>query len=268
MRIATDGWGDPDHAPVIFFHGGGQTRHSWDGAARVVAAAGWYALTVDLRGHGESDWAPDGDYGPGRLVSDVVSVVQDLERSPVAVGASLGGLTSLTAEGESPDGLLRGLVLVDVAPRMEREGIERIVTFMRARPEGFDSLDEAADAVAAYLPHRPRPDDLSGLRKNLRQTADGRYVWHWDPKLLERPANAFQDDVIRYERAARTVRCPTLVVRGLLSDVLSEEGVRELTRLIPHATSTDVSDAGHMVAGDRNDAFTDAVLAFLEGDAV
>ena len=261
IQLAADAWGDATAPPVLFLHGGGQTRHAWDSTARAVAAAGWHAVTLDLRGHGESDRSPDGDYSPDPMVADLRSVVAALSRPPVAVGASLGGLISLLAEGTEP--LLAGLALVDVTPRLERTGMQRIVAFMTARPDGFASLDEAADAVAAYLPHRPRPTDLSGLARNLRQTPAGRYVWHWDPALLSRSQAEFEHDVVRYTAAARRLTLPTLLVRGQRSDVLSEEGAQWFCTLAPHTRYVDVSGAGHMVAGDRNDAFTDAILEFL-----
>ena len=261
IQIAADAWGAPDAAPVLFLHGGGQTRHAWGGTAAAVAAAGWYAISMDLRGHGESERSPDGDYSPDPLVADLRCVVGALGRPPVAVGASLGGLTALLAEGTAP--LLAGLILVDVAPRLERTGVQRIVAFMKARPEGFASLEEAADAIAAYLPHRKRRSDPSGLARNLRKTSEGRYVWHWDPALLQRSREEFEVDVARYTAAARQLRLPTLLVRGRQSDVLSEAGAQWFRSLTPHMKYVDVSGAGHMVAGDQNDAFTTSVLDFL-----
>lgn len=264
VTLAADAWGDPEAPPVVLLHGGGQTRHAWGGTAELLAREGWQAVAVDLRGHGESDWSPDRDYSVEAFVHDVRAVVGAFRERPVLVGASLGGIAALIAEGEAPAPLCAALVLVDIAVRIEVDGALRIIQFMRARPEGFASLEEAADAVAAYLPHRRRPRDLSGLARNLRRGPDGRLRWHWDPAFLEpgrgpRPGQ----DTARLERAARALRVPTLLVRGRLSDLLSEEGARHFLSLAPHACYADVSGAGHMVAGDRNDAFTDAVVDFL-----
>jgi pimeloyl-ACP methyl ester carboxylesterase len=264
LRLVGDAWGDPGHPPVLLLHGGGQTRHAWGGTAEALAREGWHAVSLDLRGHGESEWAPDSDYGADAFVDDVRAVVNRFERAPALVGASLGGIASLLAEAESPRSICSALVLVDVAPRIEARGAVRIMNFMTARPEGFANLEEAADAVAAYLPHRRRPRDLSGLRKNLRLHEDGRLRWHWDPAFMR--AGAGESAISRPDRlreAARAVRVPTLLVRGRLSDLLSEEGAREFLELVPHARFRDVSGAGHMVAGDRNDRFTDTVLTFL-----
>ena len=264
LTVAGDAHGDPRHPPVILLHGGGQTRHAWGGTAAALAEKGWRAMAMDLRGHGDSDWAPDGDYQLEAYVRDLLSIVGQLEQKPAVVGASLGGLAALLACGEAETPLVSALVLVDIAPRTEPTGVARIMNFMTASPDGFATLEEAADAVAAYQPQRPRPQSLEGLRKNLRQGDDGRFRWHWDPAMMngERRMNATRDPA-RLQTASRRLRVPALLVRGRMSDVVSEDGVREFLQLCPQAESVDVSGAGHMVAGDQNDPFTDAVVDFL-----
>jgi pimeloyl-ACP methyl ester carboxylesterase len=272
LDLAADAYGPDDGPPVLLFPGGGQTRHSWDGTARLLGNKGWRATTVDLRGHGDSDWAPDGDYSLDAFAADVRDVARTTGRRPPAlVGASLGGISSLIAIAEDDRAADRpvasALVLVDVAPRLEPEGVARIGAFMLGHLDGFASLEDVADAVAAYNPHRPRPSGLSGLRKNVRQRDDGRWYWHWDPRFMtpgriDEPRSIRNED--RLERAAQTLTLPVLLVRGRQSDVLSEAGARNLQALVPHARFVDVAGAGHMVAGDRNDVFNDAVVAFLE----
>ena len=127
--------------------------------------------------------------------------------------------------------------------------------------EGFGSLEEVADAIAAYNPHRPRPTDLTGLRKNLRER-DGRYYWHWDPRFRSGHCDVRQRQA-RLESCARNLSLPTLLVRGGLSDILSEEGAQSFLALCPHSEYVNVSGAAHMVAGDRNDIFSGAVIEFL-----
>lgn len=273
LRLTADVEGDPDAPPVVLLHGGGQTRHAW-GTTLQVLGQRWRAYSVDLRGHGESDWAPDGDYSIDGFAGDIAEIVRALGRPPVLVGASLGGLASLIAIGEMSESptrpLASALVLVDVAPRLERAGVARIIEFMTNNLEGFESLEEVADAIAAYNPNRRRPTNLDGLRKNLRQRADGRWIWHWDPRFVSGPLGSPDETrsglsgPSRLEPAARTLTIPTLLVRGRMSDLISEEGVRELKELVPHARVADVAGAGHMVAGDRNDAFNDAVVSFLD----
>jgi len=275
VRLAADAYGAPDAPPALLLHGGGQTRHAWGTTASVLADHGWRAYTVDLRGHGDSEWPADGDYSLDAFAADIRAMVATLSRTPVLVGASLGGISSLVAIADSPDPVACALVLVDVAPRMEPAGIQRITDFMTGHPDGFGSLDEVADAVAAYNPHRPRPRNLEGLRKNVRQGANGRWVWHWDPRFIGNGPGASSGrgspdetrsmtDQDRLEEAARSVTVPTLLVRGRVSDLLSEDGARQLLQLIPHARLTDVAGAGHMVAGDRNDLFNEAVVGFLD----
>lgn len=267
LRLAGDAWGDPAAPVVLLLHGGGQTRHAWGGTGEALAAAGWRAIAFDLRGHGDSEWAEDGDYSIEAYMADIVAVADGFERPPALVGASLGGLASLLAIGEAGC-RAASLVLVDCAPRLERDGVERILGFMRGGLDGFASLEEAADAIASYMPHRERPKDLSGLHKNLRLRPDGRYRWHWDPRFVsgsERPQPSREP--LRLLAAAAALALPTLLVRGRMSDVVSEAGAAEFLAHATHAEFVDVSDAGHMVAGDRNDAFTGAVLRFLGSPA-
>ncbi len=254
---------EPRAGCVLLLHGGGQTRHSWATTAERLAARGWETLAVDTRGHGESAWAGDGGYFFDDLIGDVRAVADTLPEPPVVVGASMGGLTALMAEARHP-GLMRALVLVDIAPTMEPDGVAKIADFMRSGTAGFASLDEAADAVAAYNPHRPRPSSPEGLRKNLRLRADGRWYWHWDPALIPNGTD-YDRGISQAEqcRLAAGIRIPTLLIRGTNSDVVSLAGARELLDLIPSSRLVDAADAGHMVAGDDNDVFTAELTRFL-----
>ncbi len=264
LQLVGDAWGDADAPGVLLLHGGGQTRHAWGGTAAALAQAGRYAVAVDLRGHGDSTWDPDGDYSVDAFARDLQAMAAKFPQPPAVVGASLGGLATLVAQGELDPPPASAVVLVDIAPRVDQVGVGRIIDFMTGNPDGFATLEEAADAVAGYLVHRPRPKDLDGLRKNLRLGDDGRYRWHWDPRLMrgdKRPSATQQPH--RLEDAARAIRVPMLLVRGRMSDVVSEDGARQFLQVAPRARYVDVSGAGHMVAGDRNDAFASAVVTFL-----
>lgn len=275
IQLTADEYGSPDDPAVVLLHGGGQTRHSWGKAAAALAEAGYHAVSVDLRGHGDSDWSPDGDYSMDRFGADVHALAEQYGNAhgpPAFVGASLGGLSILVAIGESDPAtqakLASCVILVDIAPRVEPEGRERIRAFMVGGLRGFDTIEDAADSVAAFIPHRPRPKDLSGLRKNLRQRGDGRWYWHWDPRWMSnRTGVDGQPGIVAHARlqaAAAGLRVPTLLVRGGISDVVSEESVRELRELVPRIEVVDIASAGHMVAGDRNDVFNDSVIAFVQ----
>jgi non-heme chloroperoxidase len=264
MMLVGDGFGPPAGQPVVLLHGGGQTRHAWGDTAAALGELGFRVLAIDQRGHGDSDWALDGDYRVQAYAADLVAIADQLDRPPAVVGASLGGMAALLAQASHP-ALATAVVLVDIAPRIEPAGVQRILAFMTAHPDGFGSLAEAGDAVAAYLPHRPRPDDLSGLAKNLRIGADGRYRWHWDPRFLDHRSRGPSVTHTLLAEAARRLSVPTLLVRGALSDVLSPDAVREFLALVPHAQYADVAAAAHMIAGDRNDRFTHAIIDFLRG---
>ncbi|HIL01156.1 MAG TPA: alpha/beta hydrolase [Myxococcales bacterium] len=268
LTLRADAWGSPQAAPVLLLHGGGQTRHAWAGTAAALAAEGWYAVCMDARGHGDSDWCPRGDYNHLAFADDVAAVSESFSRVPVLVGASLGGISSLFALGraqsENRPAPASALVLVDIATRMELDGARRILDFMSQKPEGFASLEEASDAIASYNPHRPKSRDLKGLKKNLRLKEDGRYRWHWDPAFVNgRLTPGSMKTLGSLDDAARGLAIPTLLVRGRMSDLLSQEGADEFLAQVPHAHFVDISGAGHMVAGDRNDHFTRAVLDFL-----
>jgi peroxiredoxin len=269
VRIIADRHGDPNARAVVFLHGGGQTRRSWGRAAATVAERGWQAVTVDLRGHGESDWAAEGDYRLVSFATDVLEVLRTLPPDPVLVGASLGGFTAMLLSGELAPGAVSAVVLVDIVPNMDADGAERIQAFMAERMEsGFDSLDEVADAIAAYNPHRPRPADLDGLTTNLRRRGD-RWYWHWDPKFVSGSAESSPLEIHDVDRLNAAVQAilddgvPMLLVRGQLSDLVSAESAEVFLARFPQVEFVDVAGAGHMVAGDRNDIFADAVMGFL-----
>lgn len=261
VAIVADEAGPQGARPVLLLHGGGQTRSAWGGALREGARRGYRMISYDLRGHGESDWADDGDYAVDAHARDLARIVQQFDRAPVVVGASLGGLTGLQYAGEG--GRLHALALVDIAPKMELAGVLRIQDFMQSAPNGFADLKEAADAVAGYLPLRPRPKDSSGLMKNLRLRDDGRLYWHWDPRMLAGLDDGLPD-MDRLRQAARRLSIPALLVRGKMSDVVSLDGVQDFLELAPNAEFVDIAGADHMVAGDRNDAFNAAVFDFLD----
>ncbi len=265
VRLVADVRGDPDAWPVLFLHGGGQTRHAWGSAAATVAREGWRSVTIDLRGHGESDWAPNGDYSFTAFGGDCLAVVDQLGRPPVLIGASLGGMSAMLAEGTSDRTVSSGLVLVDITPRTNPEGIQRINSFMRSGLAGFATLDDAAAAIAAYTPQRKRPVNANGLKKVLRQR-DGRWYWHWDPLLISQERTEVVPERLSglLDVAMSNITVPTLLVRGLLSDVVTDEGVADLLSRIPTAAVVDVDGAAHMIAGDRNDAFSGAVVGFLQ----
>lgn len=252
----------PAWGTAVMLHGGGQTRWSWKATGEHLAAAGMEVVTLDCRGHGDSGWSPDGFYSIEMFADDVHTVITEIGGPVTLIGASVGGLTGITVADRFGPEAVSALVLVDVVPRYDRAGSARIRHFMRSGMEGFDSLEQAADAVAGYLPHRERPRSTAGLTRNLRQRSDGRWYWHWDPrvidqKTLDRIPTDYLDD------AAAGLDIPIMVVRGKLSDVVPEDVLKAFCERVPHARVAELRDAGHTAAGDDNDAFTAAVVDFV-----
>lgn len=265
LQLVADVVGEANAPTLLFLHGSGQTRQSWGRALEEAAKRGYRAISIDLRGHGDSDWAPDGKYTIEGFAADVRRAIEHLGGGePIVVGASLGGIVGLLIGAEPPP-KLRALVLVDITPRIERSGAMEVSAFMDSAPDGFASVEEAADAVSAYMPHRQRPQDTSGLKRNLR-LRDGRYYWHWDPAMLQmgRDAEAKFEGPNPLATAARALTIPALLIRGGRSRIVSAQGAREFLEMVPQAEFVDISEAHHMVAGDANDAFNDAVFTFVD----
>lgn len=264
--MAVETFGDASAPAVVFAHGFGQTRQAWSPTATALAARDWRSITSDARGHGESAWRDDGAYDFAQFVDDLHLMAKFAQKKPgdlpILIGASMGGLLGLVAQAEFA--CFRALVLVDITPRWETAGIERILSFMRAHPEGFDSLEAAAEAIAHYLPHRRERKSPERLRQLLIRSQDGRLRWHWDPHLLDSIAAKGQSQQDRLIDAARAVCVPTLLISGTQSDIVSDSTIEEFRACVPHARHVRVENATHMVVGDRNDAFTDAVLEFIQ----
>lgn len=255
----------PSGAPTLLFaHGFGQTRGAWRSTAATLAAEGYRCITFDARGHGESGRLPGGSYHMEQFIGDLRLLAHAQLHKPVLVGASMGGLLGLVLAGEIDPGAFRALVLVDITPRWETAGVERILAFMQAHPDGFASYAEAAEEIAKYLPHRGERKSEDQLRPLLREGADGRLRWHWDPALLGgelvRESERYQP---RLMAAAAKVKVPVLLLSGGRSDVVSRDTVDEFLKLVPHAEHVELPRATHMVAGDANDAFTREIARFV-----
>ena len=264
LRLAADTWGDVSRSAIVCLPGGGQTRHSWHRTAKSLTTRGYYAISVDLRGHGDSDWAGDGDYSVDAFVGDVLTIREALPSPPILVGASIGGIAAAIAVGESNIAVARALVLVDVVPDMATSGLDRIRAFMSAGRAGFANLAEAAAAVARYLPHRQSGDSPERLKSSLRARSDGRLYWHWDPAFHAGSGQrSAQGMFARMAAACARIRIPVLLVSGARSELVDQTAATQLLELIPHAHWVQVPEATHMVAGDRNEVFSAALGTFL-----
>jgi len=251
---------------LLFAHGFGQTRGAWNGAAAALAEAGCRCVTFDARGHGESGRVGNGDYHMDQFADDLLRLATAQPQPPILVGASMGGLLGIVLAGDVRPTPFRALVLVDITPRWETAGVERILAFMQAHPDGFANYAEAAEQIAGYLPQRRERKSEEQLRPLLREGADGRLRWHWDPALL---AGSLVQESERYQPrlqvAAAKIDVPVLLLSGARSDVVSRTTVDEFLQLVPHAEHVELPHATHMVAGDANDAFTREVVRFVQG---
>ena len=266
IKIAADVWGSNNEELVILLHGGGQTRHAWGDTGKKLAEAGYHSVALDLRGHGDSEWHADGDYSIRAYKDDLVSIINEIGKPARLVGASLGGMASLVLAGDEINSdLCTALIMVDIGIYPDPVGSDRIVSFMLSGEEGFDSLEDVAKSISDYLPHRKKPKDLEGLKKNLRLKGDGRYYWHWDPRFIRRrPGSRDRRYFDLQLKAAEKVTIPTLLIRGALSDVVTMEDVDYFLSVISHAKFVEIENAAHMIAGDRNDIFAEEAIKFLK----
>ncbi|HEU4669545.1 MAG TPA: alpha/beta hydrolase [Dyella sp.] len=263
LALAVETRGSGARPVLLFAHGFGQTRGAWSGSAEALAAEGYRCVSFDSRGHGESDRVPGGDYHIEQFAADLAMVAAAQPQLPILVGASMGGLLGLVVAGESVRPPFRALVLVDITPRWEAAGVERILAFMQAHPDGFAGYAQAAEAIAAYLPQRRERKSEDQLRPLLREGADGRLRWHWDPALLAAVVSDSERYQPRLMAAAAKVDVPVLLLSGGRSDVVSRDTVAEFLQLVPHARHVELPAATHMLAGDANDAFTREIAAFV-----
>ena len=267
-KLAVEQWqGRADFPLLLFLHGFGQNRLAFSASAKSLSQQGFSCWSLDGRGHGDSDWCAPAGYELDVFVDDALLVLGLMRAAapgapaPIVVGASMGGLIGLLCAAKVPSAV-GALALIDVTPRWEAAGVDRIFAFMRANPDGFADLAAANDAVLAYQPQR-EAQDPNRLRAHLRAGSDGRLRWHWDPQLLPKIAEAAQTYTPILERAAAKVRCPVLLLSGGRSDVVSEATIESFMKQVPHATHRQIASATHRVVGDSNQVFTDAMLEFL-----
>ena len=266
LKIVADVWGSDKESLVILLHGGGQTRHAWGETGKKLSEVGYYSIAIDLRGHGDSEWDSKGNYSISAYKQDLVSIIKEVGKPACLVGASLGGMASLLLAGDKENlNLCSALVMVDIGIYPDPEGSDRIVNFMLSGKNGYESLEAAANSISNFLPHRQKPKDLDGLKKNLRLKEDGRFYWHWDPKFIQRRSESKGRRHLDSQlKAAERVKVPTLLIRGALSDVVTMEDVKYFLSVIPHADFVEIEKAAHMIAGDRNDIFADVAIKFLK----
>jgi pimeloyl-ACP methyl ester carboxylesterase len=228
LRLVADVYGPAGGPPAPLLHGFGQPRQSRGLAAAKLGEQGWRAYAVDQRGHGDSDRSSTAAYDSTDYAAGLLALCNLLKTPPLVIGASIGGIAALAAQETSDVQLYRGLVLVDITPAVDKEGARRIISFMAANPDGYASLEEAAEAIAAYRGPERGKTSPRGLARVLRQGVDGRWRWHWDPRALDArriwhndpKAAASHQDRIRAIKTAgvNKLAVPAMLVRGGSSD--------------------------------------------------
>jgi non-heme chloroperoxidase len=253
-------WGTAGRPALVCLHGITQTAHSWDEVAPALART-HHVRALDQRGHGDSTWAPDGDYRITTQNHDVERFLQVIDAAPaVLVALSMGGLVALTLAARAPE-LVRALVVVDIAPEVQRGGVDNIRSFVAATDE-LDTFEDFVQRAHSFNPRRSLANIRDRLRHNLKQLPSGRWTWKYDPELRNpaRVGDALGD---LWAEVAK-IRCPVLIVRGGESDILAPEVATRFGGIVKAEVRT-VAGAGHSVMGDNPSGFLAAVEPFLAG---
>lgn len=262
LRLATDLAGEPWRPRLIFIHGGGQSRRPWRRALGNMARAGFSVVSFDLRGHGESDWHAGGDYSLDAHVRDLTAIIRAMPSKPSLIGASLGGRVALEAAASLGPELVRALVLVDLTPRLDETGLQRVLTFLKVSENGFDTVEQAAAVLEKYTERRIGTNYFN-LRDSIRVEGDGRIHWRWDP-VAAVPRNLVQAGMEeRLSLSAARLEVPTLLVRGTQSDLVTDACVAHFRMCQPRAEVVDIADGGHLMKTQDLSIFCEATTDFL-----
>lgn len=254
-------WGPDDARPILLLHGFAQTAHSWDFVS--LALAGTYrVLALDSRGHGDSDWAPDGDYSADAYRRDLAALIDGLGLAPLPiVGSAIGGRHAYTLAGLSPE-YVCALAIIDVGPVTATKGSRRIRRFV-SLPDERDSYEDFVQAIHEYQPHRAIQQIRGTLKYNIRETPEGKWTWKYDRALRDPERRNPEPPEEESFKIFRAIRCPTLLVRGERSDVLTEEMATRMADAIPECEFVEVPRAGHTVPGDNPVGFLRVMTTWL-----
>lgn len=265
MRFHYLEWGSAANPPMLLLHGFAQTCHSWDFVA-LGFSDDYRVIVLDQRGHGDSDWAADGDYSPETQQNDISAVVSEIGLEDFTLmGLSMGGRNSFTYAANNPD-RVRALVIVDAGPQNMQQGTQNIRNFVQQDDE-LDSVDAFVERVLKYNPRRA-PEQIRGsIMHNLKQLPNGKWTWKYD-KRLRRPGRRMGNDPETEKRLwgyLEALQCPTLLVRGGASDIIAMDTAEKMHAVIPNSQLSTIEGAGHLVMGDSPAGFQRAVTEFLAG---
>ena len=265
MRFHYLEWGSASNPPMLLLHGFAQTCHSWDFVA-LGFSDDYRVIVLDQRGHGDSDWAADGDYSPETQQNDISAIVREIGLEDFTLmGLSMGGRNSFTYAANNPDSV-RALVIVDAGPQNMQQGTQNIRNFVQQDDE-LDSVDAFVERVLKYNPRRA-PEQIRGsIMHNLKQLPNGKWTWKYD-KRLRRPGRRMGSDPETEKRLwgyLEALQCPTLLVRGGASDIIAMDTAEKMRNVIPNSQMATIEGAGHLVMGDSPAGFQRAVTEFLAG---
>jgi pimeloyl-ACP methyl ester carboxylesterase len=255
-------WGSPEAPTVVLLHGFAQTAHSWD-LVSLSLADRFHVVSVDARGHGDSDWAPNAEYSTADHRRDVRALVKHLDTSPLTlIGLSMGGGTAYSSVAENPDDY-RAVVIVDTGPVGDPIGRDRIQNFARL-PDELDTLDEFVERIHAYVPDRPIEQVRATVVYNVRENSDGKWTWKYDKVLRdpERPRKGIPEG--QAWEYLSSINCPALLIRGAKSDVLKPDTALKMKSTMKDCTFATVDKAGHLVPGDNPVGFIAVVGPWLD----
>ncbi|MDO8432591.1 MAG: alpha/beta hydrolase [Candidatus Binatus sp.] len=260
MRLHYLDWGGSG-APILFLHGGGLTAHTWDCVA-VMLRGRYRCVALDQRGHGDSEWSPVVDYRVAAHLGDIEGFIDAMKLDrPILVGQSMGGLNSIAYATRHSD-RMRAMVIVDVAPEISASGADRIRDF--AATLELDSPEEFLERAVKFNPIRDPAVLRRSLHYNLRETPAGKWMFKHDQRRrTDEAMRSFSDDRARLVSEVSKIKCPTLVVRGALSDILTDEGAEKFARSLPDGRWVRIEKSGHNVQGDNPRALLDAMLKFF-----
>lgn len=254
-------WGGSG-APALALHGFALNAHSWDEVApplndilRVVA--------IDQRGHGLSDRAAElADYSREHMVADIGAVIAGLglDRT-VLMGHSMGGMNAMSFAAGHPDEV-RALVLVDVGPEVSVDGANEVKRFV-AGPYELESLDAWVDHTHQYYPWRSKERIRARLKVSLTETEGGAFAKQYDARFRDADFGGVRAAKNELWQVAKTLRCPSLLLHGVKSPVLTAEDAQAFADAVDVVRLVHVEEAGHSVAGDQPEAFVAAVRDFL-----
>ncbi|MGH7931817.1 MAG: alpha/beta fold hydrolase [Candidatus Binataceae bacterium] len=262
MRFHYLDWGTKGRQPIIFLHGGGLNAHTWDLVCLMLRHE-YHCLALDQRGHGDSEWEPTADYSFDTQVRDIEHFVEKLDlKRPLLVGHSMGGFAAMGYAIKHAS-TLAGVILVDVAPELNPEGSVRIRDFIDQDRE-LESVDAFVERALKFNPRRNRQLLRRSLLHNLRQLPNGKWTWKHDPNRMSPDFHKERIERASYiSESAASISCPTLVMRGARSDVLTDEGAQKFAAAIPNGRWIQIGDAGHTIQGDNPRGLLEAMRPFM-----